>query len=746
MERDKEQVISDDGEFRKEIKNYMSKYASLGTDYIMLGIIGGQSSGKSTLLNHLFMTNFQVMDVKNKRKQTTKGIWMDISEEYRMAVLDIEGADSRERWDDKAKFEKSTALFGLVISNILIVNVWVQDIGRFSGCNYEILKIIFQLNIQFFKRESAKKILFVVRDFGAMENLDYIREVLTQDIVKLWDEVQKPEEFKDLKYSDVFEVDVFTLSNFIYEKNKFLEDVVSLRKRLTDKTDQDYIFKDYDTKNIPFDAMYLYLTEIWETIKDNKDLNIPNQKIMISTFRCKEVKDDSLNKSINDFRKLRNKLKSSNSDKINLREEYDKIKLKSMNYFKGNTTYYDDTIVNNNEIDLLRGIENQFESIFKDQNDKYIEDTISELEKKMKNTINDKKENVSSALQRIIHYKKEATMNYLEFLKKFNFEEKKTDEYFKVFELSIANVVTNKLASSVNIFIKKMVRNQMNEIDNEILKTYNHLTQESWQNLNDFETESINKIKKKIQQLKDSFEEVESLFTDEIILNTEKEMVSDIKTNLKNRKNKINTYMLQKFREKFNKNPSGSNRNWRIYDDEAINKFFEIATKDFAPTFKCLDEALIFDLDNEIIFNYEETNLISTNFKKQINDILEEAFNKKYNRNSLQRVPKWFWIILAYFAYDNVLEWFRHPILFFLLIVISIGAGYIVATGKTQYVYGLYNFGKAFAMAKIFGTPEPQVSDLVKARRNYDEKESAKNIKINEVSEKKEVRKSELYE
>ena len=35
-------------------------------------------------------------------------------------------------------------------------------------------------------------------------------------------------------------------------------------------------------------------------------------------------------------------------------------------------------------------------------------------------------------------------------------------------------------------------------------------------------------------------------------------------------------------------------------------------------------------------------------------------------------------------------------------------------------------------MAKIFGTPELQVSDLVKGRRNYDEKESSKNIKINE--------------
>jgi hypothetical protein len=65
------------------------------------------------------------MDAKQKRKQTTKGIWMQVEPDYRSVILDIEGADSRERWQDKNKFEQSTALFGLVISNVLIVNIWI---------------------------------------------------------------------------------------------------------------------------------------------------------------------------------------------------------------------------------------------------------------------------------------------------------------------------------------------------------------------------------------------------------------------------------------------------------------------------------------------------------------------------------------------------------------------------------------------------------------------------------------------
>jgi hypothetical protein len=290
----------------------------------------------------------------------------------------------------------------------------------------------------------------------------------------------------------------------------------------------------------------------------------------------------------------------------------------------------------------------------------------------------------------------------------------------------------------------------MIEIDNQILKTYTNLTCDSWDEFNGFTTQSINKIKQDFTQLKESFEEVENLFTNEIIENTVKEMIGDIKSNLKNRKNKILTYMLQKFRDSFEKNPSGSNRNWRLYDDDAINKFFEMATKEFIPTIKCLDEALKLQIDCEIIFNYEETNEIAVSFKKQSSDILEEAFNKKYNRNSLQKVPKWFWGILAYFAYDNVLEWFRHPILFFILILICAAAGYIFATGQTQYVYGLFNFAKAFVMAKVMGTPEPVVSDLLLARRNYDSQQEQKDQKNkqehNEQEIVKEVQKSANYE
>lgn len=52
------------------------KLAECGLSYAVVAIMGPQSSGKSTLLNHLFGTKFREMDALMGRNQTTKGVWL----------------------------------------------------------------------------------------------------------------------------------------------------------------------------------------------------------------------------------------------------------------------------------------------------------------------------------------------------------------------------------------------------------------------------------------------------------------------------------------------------------------------------------------------------------------------------------------------------------------------------------------------------------------------------------------------
>lgn len=68
------------------------------------------------------------------------------------------------------------------------------------------------------------------------------------------------------------------------------------------------------------------------------------------------------------------------------------------------------------------------------------------------------------------------------------------------------------------------------------------------------------------------------------------------------------------------------------------------------------------------------------------------------------------WGVVAFFAYDNVLEWMRHPLVMVLLMTVFIAFGYLFATGNLFVLSNLYHFVYSFAMSFIMGTARPNVS------------------------------------
>jgi protein SEY1 len=118
----------------------------------------------------LFDTKFDVLDSNKGRMQTTKGIWMARNPEGSILVFDIEGTDSKERGEQRMTFEQTTSLFALAIADVLLINMWTTDIGRYGASNYGLLKVIFEVNLKLFGQSSAKKLLFVLRDFDDRGN------------------------------------------------------------------------------------------------------------------------------------------------------------------------------------------------------------------------------------------------------------------------------------------------------------------------------------------------------------------------------------------------------------------------------------------------------------------------------------------------------------------------------------------------------------------------------------------------
>jgi hypothetical protein len=98
----------------------------------------------------LFDTKFDVMDSNVGRSQTTKGIWMARNPEGSILVFDIEGTDSKERGEQRMTFEQTTSLFALAIADVLLINMWTTDVGRYGASNYGLLSVIFAVNLKLF--------------------------------------------------------------------------------------------------------------------------------------------------------------------------------------------------------------------------------------------------------------------------------------------------------------------------------------------------------------------------------------------------------------------------------------------------------------------------------------------------------------------------------------------------------------------------------------------------------------------
>ncbi|EJD03026.1 root hair defective 3 GTP-binding protein [Fomitiporia mediterranea MF3/22] len=287
------QIIDDQKNFTKELSAQMDHWGlrEAGFDYNIVAVFGSQSTGKSTLLNRLFGTDFDVMNEKN-RKQTTKGIWMCRGKGMNALVMDVEGTDGRERGEDQ-DFERKSALFSLASSEVLIINLWEHQVGLYQGANMGLLKTVFEVNLGLFgKREDTGQrtlLLFVIRDHIGTTPLANLASTLETDLNRIWESLSKPDELSDCKLSDYFDLSFTALPHKILAAEKFESETLALRRRFVNKSNEDYVFKPAYHKRIPADGVALYMEGIWEQVQSNKDLDLPTQQELLAQFRCDEI-------------------------------------------------------------------------------------------------------------------------------------------------------------------------------------------------------------------------------------------------------------------------------------------------------------------------------------------------------------------------------------------------------------------------------------------------------------------------
>ncbi|KKA19276.1 Protein sey1 [Rasamsonia emersonii CBS 393.64] len=304
------QVIDEDKQFNPNLAKYLSLegVTNAGFNYHLISVFGSQSTGKSTLLNHLFGTKFSVMS-DLERRQTTKGIWLSKNKlesqgtadaSARMAdnilVMDVEGTDGRERGEDQ-DFERKSALFALATSEVLIVNIWEHQVGLYQGANMGLLKTVFEVNLQLFLKDKSTThrslLFFVIRDFIGVTPLENLKNTLLEDLSRIWASLSKPPGLERSTIHDYFDFAFYGLPHKGYQPEQFAAEVKKLGTRFREgkkgDSPENGVFLPEYHRRIPADGFAHYAEGIWDQIVNNKDLDLPTQQELLAQFRCDEI-------------------------------------------------------------------------------------------------------------------------------------------------------------------------------------------------------------------------------------------------------------------------------------------------------------------------------------------------------------------------------------------------------------------------------------------------------------------------
>ncbi len=401
------QVINYEEEFNSDLGAFLerNKIANLGFDYNVTAIMGPQSSGKSTLLNLLFGTSFRTMDAQQGRYQVTQGVWLGRDDARGIVVMDLEGTDSRERGEDAASFERKSALFALALAEVLIVNVWTQDVGRFNAANLSLLKTVMELDLQLFfsgdvrvgegsaRHQGHKtRLLFVLRDHVSTP-LESLTATLTADVNNIWDSISKPEAALNTDVTDYFDLTFFALPHKVLMAEEFAAEAARLRMEFLEGD----MFLDEYRREVAADGFATYAESVWSTIRDNKELDIPSQKEMLATVRCEQIARDVIDVFEKKLAPLKKALESSTETIPDLFEKLLAICDESVKIYDEGAYRYAKSVAKQKGQDLREKIGNDCRVLFEAQIATASDNAMKDFEERLSNKKASSKRNASGA-------------------------------------------------------------------------------------------------------------------------------------------------------------------------------------------------------------------------------------------------------------------------------------------------------------------------------------------------------------
>jgi len=705
-------------------------FKSLGFDYKILSVLGSQSSGKSTLLNHLFHTGFAVLDAKSGIHQTTLGIWASPGDTKNIMVLDVEGTDSKERGEENTAFEKKTSLFSLALSEILMINVNAKDIGCLKASNFSLLKFVLELNLQLFARSKTSKtlLLFTVRDWdeeGTPQEI--IKQQLSGDMATIWQEISKPNEFLTSPMSQFFDVDFHLFSHFRYEKNKFMNQIDDLRAKLTNTSHPNYLWNKSYLTDVPADGFDIYAKNIWSVVKDNRDLDLPTQKEMLALFRCGEISDQVYNEFVERISPLGQQLKN-NEHPESFGSDLSTIVAESMEKYEEPASRYHEQTAKAKGKELLSKMKKDVYGLYLEYLGKLRAKVLTEFDSKVQNVVPENENEIMANFANVMSQFREEALS--------TFEEKSKDASITQAEgewssendyNELRDTIDKRIADAREIQMRRVVDKVEKNIKIKVAEPLEDVLEEPnedmWIKIRSIEAEGQKRTSALLSTELSAFACSEE-DTAKRLNDLHRRIRAIMNETIKKHVDTLYDHIMKLFTQKFQYD-EGLPRKWtkevnveELYtrckeEVTSVIKLFAINRLDESNDELTYKDDVPADL---ILLSQREASQLKKRFTQTSDAMFTTARSEQERNNVATQIPAFFIVLLLIFAFDEIIWILSNPFLFMLAVCVGAVFGLLWYLDMLYLVKPIFNSVLSASVANVHAILTSNAEDTPKEK------------------------------
>ena len=153
-----------------------------------------------------------------------------------------------------------------------------------------------------------------------------------------------------MTYDKFFNIQFETMANYEFEKPVFDEQCKELYKKLVNQNLPSSFFnymRDYHQSEkvpVPFEALDVYIKNIWGTVRSCKDIDLPSQKIIVTDYRCRQINNELIKNEVNPQLEFIN-AKLNQNIYGELKAKCEEMYNKAFAHFDSQTSFYDQNVV-----------------------------------------------------------------------------------------------------------------------------------------------------------------------------------------------------------------------------------------------------------------------------------------------------------------------------------------------------------------------------------------------------------------